>query len=174
MLDRKSSLEKYKNEIIELYNENYSAGEICDILKLRVTVRTAQRYIKTLGISRTLQDALRISIPKRNESIKKRWAEYREKKTKINKLGIYPSLRYKILRRDNFKCVFCGWGREEGMRLEVDHIIPVCRGGKNNLNNLRTLCKMCNVGRNGSDYKTPLQLTNREIEFLNTISNHHK
>lgn len=58
-----------------------------------------------------------------------------------------PSLRYEILKRDNFHCVLCGRGTEDGVKLEVDHIIPVSKGGKTEPSNLRTLCRDCNRGK---------------------------
>ena len=59
-----------------------------------------------------------------------------------------PSLRYDILKRDNFKCVICGrTPKRDGITLHVDHIIPVSKGGKTEPENLRTLCSICNLGK---------------------------
>lgn len=58
-----------------------------------------------------------------------------------------PSLRYEVMRRDDFKCTLCGRGVDDGVRLEVDHIIPVSCGGKTEMCNLRTLCFDCNRGK---------------------------
>lgn len=60
---------------------------------------------------------------------------------------ISDSLRYDVLRRDNFKCVICGASANEGTRLHVDHIVPISKGGKSIASNLRTLCERCNVGK---------------------------
>lgn len=56
-------------------------------------------------------------------------------------------LRYTILKRDGFRCVLCGHGRDDGAQLEVDHIFPVSKGGETVPKNLRTLCKECNRGK---------------------------
>ncbi|MCM1334688.1 MAG: HNH endonuclease [Bacteroides sp.] len=56
-------------------------------------------------------------------------------------------LRYTILKRDGFRCKLCGRTRDDGIQLEVDHIIPVAKGGKTVPENLRTLCKACNRGK---------------------------
>lgn len=61
------------------------------------------------------------------------------------------ALRYDVLRRDGFKCVRCGRGREDGVKLHVDHIVPVSRGGKSTMDNLQTLCEDCNCGK-GNKY----------------------
>lgn len=57
------------------------------------------------------------------------------------------SLRYDVLRRDGFRCQICGITAKEGAKLHVDHIIPVSKGGKTILSNLRTLCDRCNMGK---------------------------
>ena len=61
------------------------------------------------------------------------------------------SLRYDILRRDGFKCCICGATAEDGIKLHVDHIKPVAKGGKTEKSNLRTLCDRCNHGK-GAKY----------------------
>ena len=57
------------------------------------------------------------------------------------------SLRYDIMKRDGFRCVLCGRSSRDGVKLEVDHIIPVAKGGKTVAFNLRTLCENCNRGK---------------------------
>lgn len=56
-------------------------------------------------------------------------------------------LRYQVLREDGFKCQICGRGAADGETLEVDHIVPVSKGGKTVRENLRTLCHTCNQGK---------------------------
>lgn len=58
-----------------------------------------------------------------------------------------PALRYKILKRDNFHCCDCGRGVEDGVKLNVDHILPIKKGGKTEEKNLQTLCWDCNIGK---------------------------
>lgn len=57
------------------------------------------------------------------------------------------SLRYDILKRDGFKCTICGATQADGVKLHVDHIIPISKGGKTIPKNLRTLCDRCNFGK---------------------------
>lgn len=56
-------------------------------------------------------------------------------------------LRYDVLQRDNFCCVVCGRNADDGVKLEVDHIKPVSKGGKTEISNLQTLCLDCNRGK---------------------------
>lgn len=56
-------------------------------------------------------------------------------------------LRYQVLLRANSKCVRCGRGVKDGLKLHVDHRIPVSQGGLTELANLRVLCSDCNSGK---------------------------
>jgi len=60
---------------------------------------------------------------------------------------VSDSLRYDVLRRDNYRCCICGATSKDGVKLEVDHIIPISKGGKSTLDNLQTLCERCNRGK---------------------------
>ena len=58
------------------------------------------------------------------------------------------SIRYQVLKRDNFRCTSCGaMAQTHGVSLHIDHIVPVSRGGKTEMNNLQTLCEPCNLGK---------------------------
>lgn len=58
------------------------------------------------------------------------------------------SLRFSVMQRDNFACKACGRTyREDGVKLHVDHIHPVSKGGKTELPNLHTLCSDCDLGK---------------------------
>lgn len=50
-----------------------------------------------------------------------------------------------ILERDNYHCVACGRGIEDGVELVVDHRIPKDKGGTNDIDNGETLCMECNL-----------------------------
>lgn len=76
----------------------------------------------------------------RSEELRRRFIESERAK-------MSDSLRYKVLRRDDFKCKICGATADDGVKLHVDHIIPVSKGGKTELSNLQTLCERCNMGK---------------------------
>lgn len=59
----------------------------------------------------------------------------------------YLKLRFEILKRDNFKCTYCGNGAIQGVRLHVDHIHPRAEGGTDAPDNLTTACSSCNLGK---------------------------
>ena len=50
------------------------------------------------------------------------------------------SVKQAIFKRDNYRCVFCGHGREEGIEIAADHIKPRSKDGSNTLENGQTLC----------------------------------
>lgn len=55
-------------------------------------------------------------------------------------------LRAQIKERDNYTCCQCGnsTSKEPNLLLEVDHIIPIAKGGLTLEENLQTLCWKCN------------------------------
>jgi 5-methylcytosine-specific restriction endonuclease McrA len=55
-------------------------------------------------------------------------------------------LRGQIKERDNYACLICvvSLSVEPHLLLEVDHILPVSRGGLSVPENLQTLCWKCN------------------------------
>ena len=59
------------------------------------------------------------------------------------------SLRYDVMHRDGFQCVLCGASpsKDPNIVLHVDHIVPLAKGGKTEMSNLRTLCERCNLGK---------------------------
>ncbi len=66
--------------------------------------------------------------------------------TKEQRLLMTSKLRQQIKERDNYTCRYCGNSttKEPNLLLEIDHIIPVAKGGFTEENNLQTLCWKCN------------------------------
>ena len=58
-------------------------------------------------------------------------------------------LRFKVMQRDQFKCCFCGKSpaKDPSVELQVDHIVPWAKGGETVIDNLQTLCSVCNSGK---------------------------
>jgi len=67
-------------------------------------------------------------------------------KNQISRTVLSLRKRFFVLKRDDFTCQICG-ASGKGVRLEVDHIVPVSKGGTNDLANLQTLCFNCNRGK---------------------------
>jgi len=56
--------------------------------------------------------------------------------------AIAGRVRPVVLARDGYQC--CACGATEG-QLHVDHMVPIALGGGNELTNLQTLCRPCNL-----------------------------
>lgn len=65
--------------------------------------------------------------------------------------GRDPSLRLRwhVLQRDRFTCCACGASPAltPWVELHVDHIVPWSKGGETLMENLQTLCSVCNLGK---------------------------
>ena len=70
----------------------------------------------------------------------------RKKSAKVQRSIMTKQLREYIKERDNYTCLNCGVSTKDQdlLLLEVDHIIPVSKGGLSTVENLQTLCWKCN------------------------------
>ena len=139
----RSSLIEHHDKIIELYNMTMSCRQIREYLKLKITDRSIQRYLKSVGIVRSKEDALKLAEARRLNTIKEMWIKH--KPIKKSRKGLTTNQRYKILSRDGFKCVMCGVSAKDSV-LNVDH--KDCNPANNSMSNLQTLCFNCNIGKN--------------------------
>ena len=63
-----------------------------------------------------------------------------------------------------YTCIRCGKKLRKG-DVDIDHIIPQSRGGKDNINNLQCMCKRCNRSkRNDVDFNTVRDYTRNSID----------
>lgn len=72
-----------------------------------------------------------------------------KKSVHITTRSVNARFRYQVLKRDHYKYCSCGASPAKGsaVELEVDHIIPWADGGETVLDNLQTLCSICNNGK---------------------------
>lgn len=62
--------------------------------------------------------------------------------SKIERAKVSNRMRFAVYKRDDYRCQKCG---RKNIDLEVDHIIPISKGGKTTMDNLQTLCHKCNM-----------------------------
>jgi len=55
----------------------------------------------------------------------------------------------KLIRQQQKYCVWCGTAGTSQNKLQVDHIVPISRGGSHHISNLRILCQNCHKKRQG-------------------------
>jgi len=120
------------------------AGPKAYIVRWKTWNRALQAFVNSVNQETSGHSASEADEPRAEPSrpTKLEIAETDQHKIKLG-------LRYKVLVRDKFKCVLCGSSpaANPGCNLHVDHITPWCRGGKTVLQNLRTLCQSCNLGK---------------------------
>ncbi len=63
---------------------------------------------------------------------------------------VSDSIRYRVLKESKGKCALCGVTKNE-RPLDIDHIIPLSKGGKTEYENLQVLCSKCNRSKNNKD-----------------------
>lgn len=77
------------------------------------------------------------------------FTEVSRKETYLERRKLTTKLRFRIFDRDNYRCMMCGAdaATDSSVRLDVDHVVPISKGGKTIPENLRTLCSRCNNGK---------------------------
>lgn len=64
----------------------------------------------------------------------------------VKRTPIGKKTRFEVFKRDGFICQYCG-NTPPKVVLEADHIVPVSKGGTNDMTNLATACFTCNRGK---------------------------
>lgn len=129
--------------------------------------------------------------PEKSKAISKRWAmENKERKKETNRLwresnpervkeiriiaenkrrslkekngGSFTIEEWDCLKKKcNYTCLMCE-KKEPEIKLTIDHIIPISKGGNNWIENIQPLCRSCNtrkgvkIIRLTGDYQTPM------------------
>lgn len=147
----KQSIQQYLANVPDFIMENdeegfYSRLGFATINENTLTVEYKFVYTSGAGYSQRY-----FTIPMTEETIIK-LIELLESKltmtafTKEQRSLMTAKLRQHIKERDNFTCKHCGNSThvEPNLLLEIDHIIPVSKGGCTEETNLQTLCWKCN------------------------------
>lgn len=157
---------KDAKEIIENYKKEYS--DYIQNVPDFVMEKDRDGFYARLGFARIDENALTVeykfsytsnggkarrsfSVPMTEETIVALIEKLESKLTftafaKEQRALMTAKLRQSILCRDNHTCCFCGNStqNEPNLLLEVDHVIPVAKGGITKEDNLQTLCWRCN------------------------------
>jgi hypothetical protein len=62
----------------------------------------------------------------------------------------WEQLKSQTFKRDSYSCVYCS---RSDKKLHCDHIVPISRGGTNDLSNLATACERCNTSKGARTLK---------------------
>lgn len=79
----------------------------------------------------------------------------RRRSRKLKNGGTLKTSEWLALKRTyDFRCLGCG-RQEPQIKLEVDHIVPLSKRGRNDISNIQPLCRSCNSkkGTKTTDYR---------------------
>jgi len=156
-------------------------GEMCKLIGVnqRMFLRTVQKLKKlgmvddlTLGEGKNLRHLVALDqgdyYHRRAFGARPDWLlelaqEYEARRTRRGILNLRDSEEWKaICESFNNRCARCG----EERPLEMDHVIPVSRGGPEEFDNIQPLCKSCNCQKSnkpGWDFR-PIMVPYEELE----------
>lgn len=122
--------------------ETLAGRLLCDIRSVRRYVQELkQAGLVTVRKRGATSSIYQLLVPPSSPKPKRSWAGRPHPKDPA-----WIALRFVVLKRDRFTCQYCGRKSPE-VSLEVDHVIPVSKGGPTEMANLRTACYTCNRGK---------------------------
>lgn len=140
-------LKPTRTEAEAKYRAGYVDG-FAEAIRLIVKLKGAG-YVRPQEIANILGEHYAADlIPWRKVAVAKAWTDQDAEPTRTPppdfKFTTWADVRRLVFARDGHACAFCNTTKD----LEIDHVEPVCEGGRPDLTNLRVLCKRCNVERN--------------------------
>ena len=78
-------------------------------------------------------------------------AQTRSKRPKIS-----DTIRLTVSKKQNFLCVMCKPKKRLPSTFDIDHIIPRCEGGKDDISNYQALCNNCHAFKSRTERSKPV------------------
>lgn len=94
-----------------------------------------------------------VGVDNRQKYFLKKRHERRAKMVSVG--GKYSNSEWETLKRKyNYMCLSCKQ-QEPKVKLTIDHVIPIAKGGNNSIENIQPLCKSCNCKKHTqeTDYR---------------------
>lgn len=113
----------------------------------RVTLKPMPTHIEKVSVTFT-KTCLQCGKPFETTTITKKYCSdiCREEFNKDSLSKQYEVSKEIIFRRDGYRCIYCGASSiEDGVKLHLEHIYPISKGGREDLFNLATSCERCNT-----------------------------
>lgn len=137
---------KTDKQVSEFYNESRSHCKDCERTAARKRMQREDNRLRTA---------------------------YRDSKRQAEKHGVYDDLTLDDVMYTfaiaSGRCAYCG--EYAGEKLELEHIIPMSRGGANSLFNVTTSCGECNKRKSNESLFTHIQTNRFEVELMNSLIN---
>ncbi len=151
-INLKENYEALMNKSIILsFSKDPSAKKYIDkaMKSFNIEENSSKEYDELLNNKELVYNRLNPKLNKKRQSYTSLNSNQKYKRDPIP-----GALRHEVFKRDGYRCVECGATNKE-TTLHVDHILPVSQGGTNELNNLQTLCKKCNLAKSNRHWKGP-------------------
>lgn len=137
----KKSISDLIQQYFEMYpNKDLEHGPVVDWVE--------EQYVKSTGKKpRDPWRAIR-HLHQEGKLIKVRKGVYRYDPKHVQQVELFdfpPDVKEEIFRRDDYRCVACRRGRDDGVEICADHILPKDKGGTNTIENGQTLCAEHNL-----------------------------
>jgi 5-methylcytosine-specific restriction endonuclease McrA len=131
----------------------------------RLRQKARNRYQENIEVAREKSRKLYQTRKDKHAIAVKRWGQnnpdsllaivHRRRAKRYQNGGSYTVQEWKELKSHyNHTCLCCG-KQEPEIKLTVDHVIPIARGGTDNIDNIQPLCRKCNASKNvkSTDYR---------------------
>lgn len=91
----------------------------------------------------------------RSEAYRMNQANHKAKRRSAERTGTVTRLEWvSILQRYNMSCAYCG---VSGVKLTVDHVVALSRGGRHEPSNVVPACRACNSAKRDRDWTEKLR-----------------
>jgi hypothetical protein len=140
--DLKEMLDIYKRAWVQLGN-NPTAKQLDVYLKQNSEQYTSRVYAHVFGKLSNVRDRV-VAFESGKISELEYLSEY---KPRYVRKAISPKTSTLVFEKYKFKCAYCGKGASDGIRLHIDHIIPLSKDGTDDISNLQILCDEHNLGK---------------------------
>jgi len=127
---------KYRQENAERLNESSKKWGQENAEKKREANK--RHYQENKARYRELQQKWQQENPERLKALS--CNSYARRRARKVQNGIYKVTNKDLVRMYEKPCVFCG----EHENIQIDHVIPIAKGGVHGIGNLQTLCQSCN------------------------------
>jgi 5-methylcytosine-specific restriction endonuclease McrA len=140
--DLKEMLDIYKKAWMQLGNDP-TAKQLDAYLKQNSEQYTSRVYTHVFGKLSNVRDRV-VAFESGKISELEYLSEFRPK---YIRKAISAKTSTLVFEKYGRKCAFCGKGASDGVKLHIDHIIPLSKDGTDDISNLQILCDEHNLGK---------------------------